>query len=718
MPEGHPTPSHPESGYRVGVDTGGTFTDLILLDGQGAVVATHKRLSTPDDPGRAVLEGIAALLKAVPSSCQLPGVPGVVVHGSTVATNAVLEGKGDRAALVTTAGFEDVLYLARQDRPVLYDLVPYKDPPPIPRERTVGVAERVDYAGRVLEPLTEEEIGRVVEHLASLEVAAVAICLLHSYANPSHERALANAIRQQLAGVHLTVSSELLPEMREYERSATCTVNAVVGPTMSRYVGKLDAALGVGRLRIMGTGGGTLPPTAVASRPVETIMSGPAGGVMGAWAMARSAGMQRKEATKQGTPPLPGALLGPLPGAGVGAIGFDMGGTSTDVSLIDGAPRRTTESTIAGLPIKLAMIDIHTVGAGGGSVAWIDGGGALRVGPRSAGADPGPACYGKQTGEPIATVTDAHAVLGHIRDGRRLGDSLSVKRDAAAAAVGVIADRLGLSVDDAAEGILRVADVAMARAVQRVSVQRGYDARRFALLAFGGAGGLHACRLAEVLGMSRVLIPVHGGLLSALGMLSAPPRFAFSQALPATLACTNNAYDEPRNLDTVARVVDELVARGRSALDDDGVALADQHIAVMFDLRFAGQSYEITVPAPAEGGSGGGAVDGFLAEHRRLYGYAPVGKPIELVTVRVEATGPTPALSLAASVPRDSDAANATETDQPQDASSWAFVQRAALGSGDKRPGPMVIEEYAATTVVPRGWDMEVLGDGQLILTR
>ncbi|MEM9020345.1 MAG: hydantoinase/oxoprolinase family protein [Planctomycetota bacterium] len=689
MAQGDPLQPGPGSAFRIGVDTGGTFTDLILLDAAGCVVATHKRLSTPDDPGRAVLEGIDALIAATSCRGQLPGV----VHGSTVATNALLEGKGDRAALLTTAGFEDVLYLARQDRPHLYDLVPTKEPPPIPRERTLGVAERINYAGQVLEPLTRGEVGRIVDHLEGLGVGAVSICLLHSYAKPAHEQAIAQAIRAALPGVHLTVSSELLPEMREYERSATCAVNAVVGPTMSRYVGRLDTQLGRGRLRIMGTGGGTLPPVVVGQRPVETILSGPAGGVMGAWAMAASAG---------------------LGGPGAGVIGFDMGGTSTDVCLIQDGPRRTTESVIAGLPIRLPMIDIHTVGAGGGSIAWVDEGGALRVGPQSAGAAPGPACYGRQEGERLVTVTDAHAVLGHIRDGRRLGDQLSVDRGAAVASVGSIAQRLGMTHHAAAEGILRVADAAMARAVQRVSVQQGYDARQLTLLAFGGAGGLHACRLAEALGMDRVLIPVNGGLLSALGMLSAPARFAFSQAVLTTLPHQVSGYEDPRTSPAVSDAIDQLVYRGRATLKDDGVAADDQLLVVQLDLRFAGQSYEITVRAEADGGP----IEAFVNEHQRLYGYAPVGRPIELVAVRVVATGPVPVLSLQR--PARGLARQATEHEvwDRGELSVWPFLERDALQSGGPKAGPMVIEEYAATTVVPRGWDVEVLADGQLMLTR
>jgi len=375
--------------WRVGVDTGGTFTDLVLVDPDGIVRLTHKLLSTPDNPSLAVRRGLDHLLdRWRTSGGEDPGLP-QVVHGSTVATNALLEGAGERAALLTTAGFEDVLAIARQDRPELYALVPKKRDLPIAREMTFGVEERMAYDGEVLRPLAQDEVRRVIQRLVQVAPRAVVICLLHSYVNPAHEQKLADAVAQALPDAHLTVSHELLPEFREYERTATCAVNGVVGPRMSRYIGQLDQTLGEGRLRIMGTGGGTLPPGVIARRPVETIMSGPAGGVIGAMRMAQGAGESR-------------------------VIGFDMGGTSTDVSLCDGRPSYTTAAHIAGLPVHLPMIDIHTVGAGGGSIAWLDAGGALRVGPRSAGADPGPACYGQQQGEPIATVTDAHVVLGHL----------------------------------------------------------------------------------------------------------------------------------------------------------------------------------------------------------------------------------------------------------------------------------------------------------------
>ena len=708
MPHLHQATEQPQ--WRVGVDTGGTFTDLILLDPQGRVSASCKVLSTPDDPGLAVLLGIDRLLDSAieqghisdSTHAQLRG-HGQVIHGSTVATNALLQAKAAPAALLTTAGFEDLLTLARQNRPELYALTPQRPTPPIPRERTLGVHERVAYNGRVLTTLTQHEVDRIIDRLRALDVAAVALCLLHSYANNAHEAMLARAIRDALPTLHLTVSSELLPELREYERTSTCAVNAVVGPTMSRYIGKLDQALGTGRLRIMASGGGTLPPGVVVQRPVETVMSGPAGGVIGAWAMAQAANEHR-------------------------IIGFDMGGTSTDVALCDHGPTRTTETTINSLPIKLAMIDIHTVGAGGGSIAWIDDGGALRVGPNSAGANPGPACYGRQGDTPcIATVTDAHAVLGHLRNSRRLGEAMSVDRDAALAAVSAIAKRLDLPVETTAQGILRVADAAMARAIQRVSVHRGYDARHYTLLAFGGAGGLHACRLADLLGMTRVLIPVHGGLLSAYGMLAAPPRYAFSQAVLQTLEHNGDQYDNALDNSAVQHTLHQLEQRATQALSSDGVAASDQTLLPALDLRFAGQSYEITVPIDQQRAP----IDRFLNEHHRLYGYAPTGKPIELVTARIEALGPTPTITPnpkpTGSRPR-SRGAKETQPTQPtrstqtisvienEQATDWPLIDRDALAPGDTMPGPAIIEEYAATTVVPRGWSITVLDDGQMIL--
>ncbi|MEM6506484.1 MAG: hydantoinase/oxoprolinase family protein [Planctomycetota bacterium] len=683
-----------QNGWRVGVDTGGTFTDVLLADPVGTVRASCKVLSTPDDPGQAVLRGIEKLLDRYETQAGERPTIGRVVHGSTVATNALLESKADAAAFITTAGFEDLLLLARQNRPDLYALAPRRNDPPIPRDRTLGVKERITYDGCILAALTQHEIDRVVDALKQMGVASAVICLLHSYVNDAHERALADAIRTALPALYLTVSSELLPEVREYERAATCAANAVVAPTMARYIGALDQALGENRLSIMASGGGTLPPRAVIERPIETVMSGPAGGVIGAWAMAQQAGEPR-------------------------VIGFDMGGTSTDVSLCDHGPTRTTETTINGLPIRLPVIDIHTVGAGGGSIAWIDDGGALRVGPQSAGADPGPACYGKQGGTPsIATVTDAHAVLGHLRDGRQLGDALAVDADAARQAVGSIAERLRMPVVETAEGILRIADAAMARAIQRISVQRGHDARDYTLVAFGGAGGLHACRLADLLGMTRVLVPVYGGLLSAFGMLAAPPRYAFSHAVLAQFDCEGGCYTDPLQDAGVQQALGLLHEQGAAALTHDGIRSSSQTLQTALDLRFAGQSYEITVPCEGDQPM----IDRFLDEHQRLYGYAPKGKPIELVTARIQALGPVPNAQAgneaesSFSEPRSGIHIEILGTTCHQ--SFWNRWDREFLRHDADHHGLAVIEEYAATTMIPGSWKMHVLADGQILIQK
>ncbi|XAL99595.1 hydantoinase/oxoprolinase family protein [Phycisphaeraceae bacterium D3-23] len=678
--------------WRIGVDTGGTFTDLVLVDPTGTIRSTHKRISTPDDPGRAVLEGIAHLLAYQPAQ-DVSNEPPRIVHGSTVATNALLEGKSARAALVTTTGFEDVLAIARQNRPELYALEPRRAAPQIVRALTVGVRERILCDGSVETALTTGELDTVIARLQSLLPESIAVCLLHSYVNPEHEQRIARSIRDAIPGVHLTVSHELLPELREYERTATCVANAAVGPVMARYLGALEAALGGDRLRIMGSGGGTLPVDVVCERPIETVVSGPAGGAIGAWAMAKAAGIDR-------------------------VIGFDMGGTSTDLTLIDGSPTRTTQTTIAGLPIRLPMIDIHTVGAGGGSIARLDLGSALRVGPESAGADPGPACYGRQDPDELcATVTDAHVVLGHLTDDRRLGDSLAIQRDAAMDAIAQLAEQASLTAEAMARGILRIADAAMARAVKAISVQRGHDLRGFALLAFGGAGGLHACRLAEALGMTRVLIPRHGGLLSAVGMLAAPPRYQFARSVVTTISPDEaGRYPDPLADAQVREALQVLDKMSHAALEKDGVALAERTLTRHLDLRYAGQSHELSIRCDT-----GGTIDSFTVEHERLYGYAMPHRPIDVVTARLEAEGPAPAIQL--DVAANHASSNPSEERQVSvidraGEAQWACRQRETLKPGQIFSGPFIIEEYAATTVIPRGWNMEVLADGQLSVTR
>ncbi len=683
-------------GIHIGVDTGGTFTDLVALDARHQLLATHKLLSTPGDPARAVLAGIDALLKRLGEPSRRKARPRVT-HGSTVATNALLEHADSPAALVTTAGFEDVLAIARQDRPELYARVPHREAPLIADDARLGIDERVAHDGRVLRAPDNKQIDTVADKLRAMKVRAVAVCLLHSYANDEHERAVAQRLRKKLGNnVHLTVSHELLPEFREYERTATCAVNAVVAPRMLRYTNRLAREIGEPRLRVMASHGGTLPVAAIRQAPVRTVLSGPAGGVLGAAHAAEAAGIE-------------------------GVITFDMGGTSTDVALCRGAPVLRSEGEAGGVPVRLPMVDMHTVGAGGGSIAWLDAGDALRVGPRSAGAEPGPACYGKQKGEPKPTVTDAHVVLGHIPADQELGESLRIDRDAAIAAVQAIADKAGLTLHRAAVGILRVAEATMARAIGRISLQRGRDPRDYALVPFGGAGGLHACRLAEAIGMTGVLVPVLPGLLSAVGMLGAGPRYTFSHALMLTLAPDELAGDNVTDRSDVAHAFDAMRKHADDAMAAETVATEHRRDIRALDLRYAGQSYELTITLDEPRGHDNpvNVLDAFRAEHRRLYGYAPDDRAIEIVAARLtsEVRGqpvqmPTLATRNDNTTP---DTRDLTVHDGEREV-TYRHVQRDQLCAGDCFNEPLIVAEYSATTVVPPGWSLAVNDVGQLLL--
>lgn len=673
---------------RIGVDTGGTFTDLILQR-DGGVLITHKLPSTPDDPARAVLTGIESVLA---KHAQAEHTRPFIIHGSTVATNALLEGKGGRAAFITTAGFEDTLHIGRQNRPELYVLEVQKPQPPVVRECCLGADERVAFDGEVLRELSRKSTRELVQRLMKLNIESVAISLLHSYANPAHERLLADAIQRKLPGAHLTVSSELLLEFREYERASTCVVNAVVAPVMAGYVGSLVKKLGSGHLRIMASAGGSLPDSVISHSPVHTILSGPAGGVVGAYSAAQAAGEGR-------------------------VITFDMGGTSTDVSLCDGGLSRTTDSEIAGLPIRLPMIDIHTVGAGGGSVAWIDDGGALHVGPESMGADPGPACYGKQHGTLRATVTDAHAVLGHLPPDTKLAGEMPLDCGAAYEAVGIIAGQIGLGLYNAAQGILRVAEATVARAIQRISVERGHDPRGFTLLSFGGAGGLHAASLATQLGIRRVLVPRDPGLLSALGMLHSAPLYNFSQAVMQRVPGAGGGHADLAQLPAVAQALDALEQQAHAALDSEGVPLEQRVLEPALDLRYSGQSFELTITL-----DDCDTVAAFRQQHAKLYGYNPEGKELEIVAARMQATAQVKSLRLPELARRSQGSMRDICRDhtihglggqQP-----CRLVARDDLRCNDCIAGPAVICEYSTTTLVPHGWRCQVTPLGFLVLER
>jgi len=678
----------------VGIDTGGTFTDLVVVDGDE--IRLHKLPSTPDDPSRAVLEGLAALLGAE----RLDEVR--LIHGSTVATNALLERKGPTVALVTTAGFEDVIEIGRQARRDIYDLAVTKPEPLVAPGCRIGVDERLDEGGVPVVELEPEEVSRVVEAVAASGARAVAICTLHSYANPEHERRLAAALREA-GDAFVTASHEVLAEFREYERTSTTAVNAFVGPVMSRYLGRIGERLGPDRVRIMASNGGVVPLEAAGRLAVQTILSGPAGGAVGGFEVGRLAGHDH-------------------------VITFDMGGTSTDVSLCAGGLTRTSEAEIDGLPIRVPVIDIHTVGAGGGSVAWRDPGGSLRVGPESAGADPGPICYGR--GGERVTVTDANLFLGRLSPDHFLGGESTLDADAVAPRLRAVAEELGLEPAACAEGVVRVANATMERAIRVISLERGFDPREFTLVCFGGAGGLHAADLARALGIPRVLVPEGAGTLSALGMLLADPIRDFSR----TIMRPTDAL-EPGALETeFARLED----RGRRELTGEGLPEASLRFERFAELRYVGQGFELPVSASTSegvsaaeaelgsaGGTDGGRVGAALASafhvaHERRFGYADPERPTEIVTVRVRATAITDKPDLRPRDPAERSVEDAILGPHPitygGETHEGALVGRDRLGPGHELDGPAVVVEYSTTTLVPPGARCRVDERGNLVL--
>jgi N-methylhydantoinase A/oxoprolinase/acetone carboxylase beta subunit len=652
---------------RIGIDTGGTFTDLVLFAPDGVVV--HKVRSTPDDPSRAILAGIRQIAGEVAGAD--------IVHGSTVATNAVLERKGSRVALVATAGFEDVLRIGRQTRRELYNIFVEDRRPLVEPGLTFTVAERVAADGAVLLELDEEEVERIADRLRQSGAEAVAVCLLHSYRNAVHEQRLADRLER----LHLvvSVSHRILPEYREFERWSTTVVNAYVAPLMARYLTTLEEQLGGSRLSIMQSNGGSISAAAAKARPVQTILSGPAAGVVGARAVAEASGYPR-------------------------VITFDMGGTSTDVCLVDGAIGVTTESTVGDFPVRLPIIDIHTVGAGGGSIAYVDSGGALRVGPRSAGAVPGPVCYG--AGAEL-TVTDANLLLGRLDPEYFLGGQMALDVERAHSVAREFAMRLQMSERSLAEGIVRVANANMERAIRVVSVQRGFDPREFALLAFGGAGGMHACEIAEKLDISTVIAPKHAGVLSALGMLLADVTKDYSLSILRRTDCIT--WEE------LVRLFAPLVDRARQELASERFERDRAVVDRSLDVRYVGQSYEITVPFQSAYRAE------FDRQHQRLYGYSNPQRATEVVNLRVKSTGITAKPALPCDpVERPRPAAPSAVRPAcfggrlvPTAIHRWEDLEAGAVAEG-----PAVIAGAQATTVIPPGFRFRIDGFGNVVAVR
>ncbi|HEU5410291.1 MAG TPA: hydantoinase/oxoprolinase family protein [Candidatus Acidoferrales bacterium] len=667
---------------RIAVDTGGTFTDCVFArEGELCIL---KIPSTPENPARAIGE---AVRKVLDESAAAPPGRLELTCGTTVGTNALLQRRGGRVALVTTAGFEDVLEIGRQARPHLYDFFGGRPEPLVPRERRFGLKERLGSDGEVLLRLNDAELRRVIRLVTKSRPDAVAVCLLFSFANAAHEKQITAKLRA--AGFQVSASHEVHPEFREYERTATTVVNACLLPVMSRYLEEVERLAresarsnrtgNAPRVRVMQSNGGIISSATAAHEPVRTILSGPAGGILGAQYVAELAGFSR-------------------------VITFDMGGTSTDVALLDGDLRTTTESEIAGLPVSVPILDIHTVGAGGGSLARFDSGGALRVGPESAGADPGPVCYGRGT---RPTVTDAHLALGRIGTDGLLGGVFQL--DAARAREWLGRTRGSMkTIEQFAQGILDVVETNMEKAIRVISVERGYDPRDYTLIAFGGAGGLHACALAAALEIPRALVPRFPGGLSALGILRADVVKDFSRTV---LLPVESLQSASHVLKREFRAID---ARALDDLRDEGFSGSQIKIEHLLDMRYIGQAYELTVPASGKFSAA------FHQAHAKRYGYSDATRPVEIVNVRARAIGITPKPTLPKIERRTANARAALVGNRKVYFGgrllATRIYDRARLRAGNRLQGPAIITEYSATTVLLPGWRARVDAYGNLML--
>jgi N-methylhydantoinase A len=643
---------------RIGIDIGGTFTDFVVFDPATQQIKTFKLLSTPSEPAEAVLHGLKRIFSEYGTQSA------EIIHGSTVATNALLERKGAQVALVTTKGFRDVLQIGRQNRPSLYDLSFDPLPPLVPANLRFEVEERIAHTGEILQPIDPDQVDKLVPVLHANEVTSVAVCLLFSYLHPEHEQVIAEKLHA--AGFLVSLSSEILPEFREYERTSTTVVNAFVSPVLDGYLSRLENSLSPQtRLRVMQSNGGSISLDEARTNGVRCILSGPAGGVVGCDHVGRLAALS----------------------TGNRLIGFDMGGTSTDVSLIDGKPQLLTETMVSGCPIHIPLLDIHTIGAGGGSIARVDAGEALRVGPESAGADPGPACYGHGN---LPTVTDANLVLGRLTGEYFLIGQLPLDFARGYSAIARLGDQMKLNPIQTALGIIAVVNAHMERALRLVSMERGHDPRDFILLSFGGAGGLHAANLARAVGCQTVLVPPLASTLSAFGMLVADviKDYTLTVMLPGTT-----------RLSVLHDLLEPLAQRGQRDVLAQGVPVKNIRIERSLDMRYRGQSYELIVPY-----SENLYVD-FHRLHEKQYGYANNESSIEIVNLRVRAVGlgsPPPLLPLST---KGSDPSHAFRKTLPvvfaTDPIEIPFYQGEALEPGNLIHGPAMVVRSDTTILVP-----------------
>jgi N-methylhydantoinase A len=647
----------------LGVDTGGTFTDFVLFDGERLRI--HKVLSTPAAPEQAILQGIRDL--------GLSDEELRLVHGSTVATNAVLEGKGVRTLFITNRGFRDLLSIGRQARAELYNLQPQVLSPPVPRELCVETGGRRDAAGKIIDPLTEEDLAELARIVQQQQPRAVAVNLLFSWKDGIDERRIRDALPGNL---FVSISSEVLPEIREYERGIATWLNAWVGPLVEGYVQRLHAALPRASVSIIQSSGDTIDAARAGRQAVRMLLSGPAGGLVGATWLGGLSGHER-------------------------LLTFDMGGTSTDVSLIDGEPQLTNEGRIGRWPVAVSMVDMQTIGAGGGSIARVDAGGMLQVGPESAGADPGPACYGQGGSE--VTVSDANLVLGRLRPGAFLGGRMRLDAEAAQAAMQRLAKTMGCTAIEAAEGVIRVANEHMAAALRMISVERGVDPGDYRLVSFGGAGGLHVCALAEALGMRRAMVPVHAGVLSALGMLATRPGRELSQTWQGGLA----SRDE-RDLE---HAFSKLEQKAVTELLKEGFGRERLVASYSLDLRYRGQSNTLNIPWEGSAAS----ESAFHALHEQRYGHR-LDVPVEMLNLRLRVRAEASGLHLEP----DSGVRERLRTDVVMPGYD-AFVpqfERASLCAGDVIDGPALIVEEVSTTWLSAAWRCHVDQHGNLLLER
>ncbi len=654
--------------FIIGIDTGGTFTDFVIVDRKGTL-NRWKVPSTPSDPSRAIIQGLNDVL----GDCL--GEPIEIIHGTTVGTNAFLERKGAETCLITTRGFEDVLFIGRQARPALYDLYAQKPRDIISRDAVLGVKERCNAKGEVLVKLDSQELDRCVEFIKEMSAQSVAVCFLHSYLNGENEERLGRFLEKK--GLKVCLSSRLLPEFREFERTSTTVINAYLGPVVGNYIRSLEKRLPRASIMVQLSGGGCLPAAMVDDMAVATILSGPAGGVLASLALGKSLGIKN-------------------------ILTFDMGGTSTDVSLCPGQLVYTRDYKIEGFPINLPVIDVHTVGAGGGSIAWIDRGGLLKVGPQSAGADPGPICYGK--GEEV-TVTDANLFLGRLRADRFLGGRMGLQIDRVRKGIGELGSKLGLTPIETAIGIIRLVNLNMVQALRKVSMERGYDPREFHLISFGGAAGLHALSVAQELGISRVIIPHMAGVFSAQGLASSDLVFEASKGL----FWKSSIHDVLVLKNAISGLEKAVMTQARSVLSRQKQQV---NISSFVDARYLGQSFEITVPFKD------GWQEAFHKEHKRLYGYSISQGVIEVTAVRTrlqvirEREGPfsqeSPAddIHLFNKANPDSIAFEFSDIIFEKGPKRVAVIDRDVMPAGTLLKGPFLIVDDFTTILILEGWSV------------